>query len=77
MISAILFAEGGNADARTIKNRANAIFNNELYEFFKSEMSKRVKRVASGVFGADMRSEMSTDGPVTIVMNSDVLLKKG
>ena len=33
--AAILFAEGGNADARTIKNRANAIFNNELYEFFR------------------------------------------
>lgn len=33
--AAILFAEGGNADARTIKNRANTIFNNELYEFFR------------------------------------------
>lgn len=58
-------------------NSAHPTLANELYEFFKSEMSKRVKRVASGVFGADMRSEMSTDGPVTIVMNSDVLLKKG
>lgn len=49
----------------------------KLYEFFKSEMSKRVRKVASGVFGADMRTEMSTDGPVTIVMDSAVLLKKG
>lgn len=48
-----------------------------LYEFFKSEMAKRVRKVASGVFGADMRTEMSTDGPVTIVMDSAVLLKKG
>jgi D-tyrosyl-tRNA(Tyr) deacylase len=47
-----------------------------LYEFFKSEMSKRVRRVASGVFGADMRTEMSTDGPVTIVMDSAILLKR-
>lgn len=50
---------------------------NALYELFKAEMEQRVKRVASGVFGADMRTEMATDGPVTIVMNSDVLLKKG
>jgi D-tyrosyl-tRNA(Tyr) deacylase len=50
---------------------------NALYELFKAEMAQRVKRVASGVFGADMRTEMATDGPVTIVMNSDVLLKKG
>ncbi len=48
-----------------------------LYEFFKSEMANRVRRCTSGIFGADMRTELETDGPVTIVMNSDVLLKKG
>lgn len=45
----------------------------ELYELFISELSKRVRRVEHGVFGADMRTEMSTDGPVTIVMHSEVL----
>lgn len=49
----------------------------KLYEYFKAEMAKRVKKVASGVFGADMKTDMSTDGPVTIVMDSAVLLKKG
>ena len=48
----------------------------KLYEYFKAEMAKRVKKVASGVFGADMKTDMSTDGPVTIVMDSAVLLKK-
>ena len=47
-----------------------------LYEFFKTLMSDKVKKCASGVFGADMRTEMSTDGPVTIVMNSKVLYTK-
>ena len=47
----------------------------ELYEFFKSELSARVDKCESGVFGADMRTEMSTDGPVTIVMDSSVLRK--
>ena len=46
---------------------------NELYEVFKAEMAKRVRKCACGVFGADMRTEMSTDGPVTIVMDSNVL----
>ena len=46
---------------------------NELYEYFISLMSNKVKKVATGKFGADMRTEMSTDGPVTIVMRSDVL----
>ena len=36
-------------------------------------MSSKTKKLASGVFGADMRTEMSTDGPVTIVMDSAVL----
>ncbi len=49
---------------------------NRLYEFFKTELSSRVKKVESGVFGADMETQMSTDGPVTIVMDSAVLLKK-
>ena len=43
---------------------------NKLYEHFKSELAARVRLVESGVFGADMRTEMSTDGPVTIVMDS-------
>ena len=49
---------------------------NRLYEKFKDELSLRVRKVESGVFGADMRTEASTDGPVTIVMDSKLLLKK-
>lgn len=47
-----------------------------LYEYFISLISEKVKKCESGVFGADMRTEMSTDGPVTIVMDSAHLLKK-
>lgn len=49
---------------------------NRLYEYFKSELAKRVRFVASGVFGADMTSELTTDGPVTIVMHSEKLRRK-
>ena len=49
---------------------------NRLYEYFISLMKTKVKKCESGVFGADMRTEMSTDGPVTIVMNSKVLYTK-
>ena len=47
-----------------------------LYEYFISIMENKVKKVASGRFGAHMRTELSTNGPITIVMNSSVL-KKG
>lgn len=46
---------------------------NKLYELFKALLKERVRRVESGVFGADMHTQMKTDGPVTIVMDSNVL----
>ena len=46
---------------------------NQLYEEFKELLGNKVRKLESGVFGADMRTEMSTDGPVTIVMDSNVL----
>jgi D-tyrosyl-tRNA(Tyr) deacylase len=48
-----------------------------LYMHFVGEMRSRVRSCETGVFGAHMVTEMSTDGPVTIVMDSKVLLKKG
>ncbi len=48
-------------------------FANELYLYFVELMKGKVSKVATGKFGADMRTEMSTDGPVTIVMDSEVL----
>jgi D-tyrosyl-tRNA(Tyr) deacylase len=52
---------------------ASPDFANELYEYFVSLIASKVKKTATGKFGADMRTELSTDGPVTIVMNSSVL----
>ena len=46
---------------------------NQLYMTFINFMRERVRFVASGKFGADMISDIVTDGPVTIVMQSDVL----
>ena len=48
----------------------------ELYEYFIELISIKVKHTATGKFGADMRTELSTDGPVTIVMNSELLKGK-
>ena len=71
-----LLAEYRHGNRPDFFNSAAAESANRLYEFFKSEMSARIQQVESGVFGADMTTEMSTDGPVTIVMDSKVLLKK-
>ena len=47
-----------------------------LYQYFTELCRKDVKRVENGVFGADMELEIINDGPVTIVMDSNVLLRK-
>ncbi len=57
-------------------NSADPSLANELYLHFVKEMRARVKRCETGVFGADMQTEMITDGPVTIVMNSAILQRK-
>ena len=49
---------------------------NELYEYFVSLVKNEVKHVGTGVFGADMEVTIVNDGPVTIVMDSRVLLAK-
>lgn len=46
-----------------------------LYDHFVTLMKSRVRRVQTGVFGADMKTTMTTDGPVTIVMESKYLKK--
>lgn len=47
-----------------------------LYNHFVALIGTKVKKVATGKFGADMKTTMETDGPVTIVMHSSVLKKK-
>lgn len=50
---------------------------NRLYEFFCSKLLENgVSKVAKGVFAADMAVEISNDGPVTIVMDTDIWDKK-
>lgn len=48
---------------------------NELYEYFKTLVANEVKHVGCGEFGADMEVTIVNDGPVTIVMDSNILNK--
>ena len=50
---------------------------NRLYEYFCSLCESEVSHVGRGIFGADMELTIVNEGPVTIVMDSNVLLKKG
>lgn len=47
-----------------------------LYKYFTELCSNSIRRVENGVFGAEMELEIVNDGPVTIVMDSNVLLRR-
>ncbi len=50
---------------------------NRLYEFFCEKLIENgVSKVETGVFAADMKVEIINDGPVTIVMDTDIWSKK-
>lgn len=45
-----------------------------LYDYIVDECNKRVSKVETGVFGADMKVELLNDGPFTIVLDSDEIM---
>ena len=49
---------------------------NRLYEYFIECVRHENIHVESGVFSADMKTDLVTDGPVTIVMDSENLKKR-
>lgn len=67
------YAHGNRPDYFNAESPETA---NALYLFFNQEIAKRAGKCEAGIFGADMQTNMSTDGPVTIIMDSYVLLKK-
>jgi D-tyrosyl-tRNA(Tyr) deacylase len=68
------YAHGNRPDYMEAEKPPRA---DELYEYFVSLMRERVAEVGTGVFGADMQITMTADGPVTIVMDSEILKSKG
>lgn len=49
-----------------------------LYEYFIEKLKENgVKKVEHGEFGADMKVSLLNDGPVTIVLDSDIIKPKG
>ena len=66
------YAHGNRPDYMSAAKPAEA---DRLYEYFCARLNEKVKSVEKGIFGADMAVEISNDGPVTIVMDSKILVK--
>lgn len=48
-----------------------------LYRYFGELAEREVRHVGYGIFGAHMQVSLTNNGPVTIVMDTDVLKNKG
>ena len=68
------YAKGNRPDYFSAEEPTRA---NELYKEFVRVLRARVRSVETGVFGADMQITTVLDGPITIVMESEVLRKGG
>ena len=57
-------------------NSARPEMAEELYEYFVELLSEEITRVEKGAFGEHMTIDMCGDGPITLVLDSNVLLNK-
>ena len=78
VFTALLFAEGGNADARTIRARAEAFFDNELFELFRlvaaEKVSSNVEDVESILFRVSLPENPAIRGLFENQEESEILV---
>lgn len=63
-----LYADCSSGNRPSFTDAAKPDFANELYEYIIEECKKKIRKVESGIFGADMKVSLLNDGPVTIIL---------
>ena len=71
-----LYANCTGGNRPDFLNAAKPDYANELYEYIIEECKKQEIDVQTGIFGADMKVNLLNDGPVTIILDSNDLIKK-
>lgn len=70
-----LYADCSHGNRPGFTNAAKPDYANNLYEYIIQECKKYDVQVETGEFGADMKVSLLNDGPVTIILDSNEILK--
>lgn len=70
-----LYADCKHGNRPSFINAGNPELANELYEYIISKCKEEVPVVQHGKFGAHMKVSLINDGPFTIVLDSDEIIK--
>ena len=66
-----LYADCRKGNRPSFINAGKPDLAEELYEYIISECRKKVPKVETGIFGAEMEVTLANDGPFTIILDSE------
>lgn len=63
-----LLADCSKGRRPNFTSAANPEKGNQLYTYFVNRLREQIRKVETGVFGANMQVELINDGPVTLIL---------